>query len=75
MNFTIAVLIALKRMPLGQLLCTTLMMYLMFQRLRTVGNIFIANLALADLFVNGIVNPFAILGSYNNIIVMLYSNY
>ena len=33
-----------------------------FQRLRTIGNLFVANLAFADLCVTGFANPFSIIG-------------
>ena len=33
-----------------------------FQKLRTVGNMFIVNLSIADLWVSGFVNPFGITG-------------
>ena len=45
---------------------TLLIDSLLFQKLRTIGNIFIANLALADLFVSGLVNPLAIVGMLYN---------
>ena len=34
----------------------------LFQRLRSIGNLFIANLAAADLCVTAIMNPFTIIG-------------
>ena len=46
----------------GLVICHTCCIY--FQKLRTVCNIFIVNLAIADLCVTGIVNPFSLIGNH-----------
>lgn len=40
-------------------------MFFTLQELRTVANYFIVNLAMADICVSGVVNPFSIIGIYD----------